>query len=169
MTAMTAPSTKRERPYVSLAGWLALTLGTGAIGALGSRDAPVFYQQLSRPSWAPPAAVFGPVWTSLYLLMGFAAWLVWRSRDKHDVRLPLTLFVTQLGLNALWSWLFFGWRMGAASLADVIILVAFVATTLVMFWRVRTTAGVLLVPYLAWVTFATALTASVWQRNPALL
>src|SRR5689334_8728588 len=103
---MTAIVTQRHRPHGSLVVCLGLTLATGVVGALGSLDAPTFYQQLSRPPWAPPAWIFGPVWTVLYFLMGFAAWLVWRRRGSQPVRLPLTLFVVQLVLNALWSWMF---------------------------------------------------------------
>jgi tryptophan-rich sensory protein len=166
---MSAASPTRDRPYLSLAGWLGLTLATGVVGAIGSRDAPTFYQQLSRPPWAPPAWIFGPVWTVLFFLMGFAAWLVWRRRKAQHVRVPLTLFVVQLVLNALWSWMFFEWRAGGSSVIEVLALWAGVAATLVTFWRVRTAAGALLIPYLAWVTFAAMLTASVWRRNPTLL
>ena len=144
-------------------------MATGVVGALGSLDAPVFYQQLSRPAWAPPAWLFGPAWTVLYFLMGFAAWLVWRRRETQNVRVPLTLFGVQLVLNALWSWMFFEWRAGGASVMEVVALAACVAATLVTFWRVRAAAGALLIPYLAWVLYATMLTASVVRRNPTLL
>jgi tryptophan-rich sensory protein len=82
---------------------------------------------------------------------------------------PLGLFVAQLAANGLWSWLFFGWRLGAPAFADIVLLWVLLAATLAGFWRIRRSAGLLLLPYLAWVSFATALTWSVWQRNPQLL
>lgn len=157
------------RPWLGLLGWLALCFAVAALGALASRDAPAFYGQLDRPAWAPPGSVFGPVWTVLYALMAIAAWQVWRMRGWAGAARPLGLFVAQLVLNGLWSWLFFGWRLGALAFVDVLLLVALVAATAAGFWRIHRSAGLLLLPYLAWITFATALTWSVWQRNPQLL
>src|SRR5690349_2855378 len=102
-----APSPHR---WGALAGWLLAVFAAAALGALGSREAPVFYGQLVLPSWAPPAGVFGPVWTLLYALMAIAAWLVTRAPGPH--RPALTLFVAQLVVNVLWSWCFFAWRSG---------------------------------------------------------
>jgi tryptophan-rich sensory protein len=152
-----------------LAGWLALVFAAAALGAIASVDAGSFYAQLVRPDWAPPASAFGPVWSVLYLLMGVAAWLVWRHQGADRLRFALTLFIIQLCANALWSWLFFAWRNGALAFADVLVLLALIATTVVAFWRISRLAGILLVPYLAWVTLATALTWAVWQRNPSVL
>lgn len=154
---------------IGLVGWLALTFVAAAAGAIASMDAPVFYAQLDKPGWAPPAWLFGPVWSVLYLLMGVAAWLVWRERPSQGVDGALGLYLLQLGLNALWSWLFFGWRQGALAMVDVVLLLALVAVTAAAFWRLRPLAGALLLPYLAWVGFASALTWAVWQRNPGLL
>src|ERR671910_947984 len=92
---------------VGLLGWLLAAFAAGALGAIASVDAASFYAQLSKPSWAPPAWVFAPVWSTLYALMGVAAWLVWRSPASKAV--ALGLFSTQLVANALWSWLFFAW------------------------------------------------------------
>jgi len=153
----------------SLAAWLLVTFVAAALGAWASRGAPEFYAQLVKPDWAPPAGVFGPVWTLLYLLMGIAAWMVWRLRGFSTAPRTLTLYLAQLAANALWSWLFFGWHLGAAAFYEVIVLWLLVVATVVTFWRARRVAGVLLLPYLAWVTFASALTFAVWQRNPALL
>lgn len=149
--------------------WLALAFAAAAIGAVATVDAGSFYSQLVRPTWAPPGWAFGPVWTVLYLLMAIAAWLVWREQGAGDRRLALTLFMVQLGANALWSWLFFAWRNGALAFAEVLVLLALIAATVAAFWRVRRLAGVLLLPYLAWVCLATALTWAVWQGNPQLL
>ena len=149
--------------------WLAVAFAAAAIGAVATVDAGSFYSQLVRPTWAPPGWAFGPVWTVLYLLMAIAAWLVWREQGAGDRRLALTLFMVQLGANALWSWLFFAWRNGALAFAEVLVLLALIAATIAVFWRVRRLAGVLLLPYLAWVCLATALTWAVWQGNPQLL
>jgi tryptophan-rich sensory protein len=158
----------RARTWLGLAGWLALAYAAAAVGAVASVQAPSFYLELARPAWAPPPGVFGPVWTALYGLMGIAAWLAWRSADPRR-RTALTLFVVQLAVNALWSWLFFRWRLGGWAFADILLLDVLVAATLVAFWRIRRGAGLLLVPYLAWIAFATALTWAVWQANPGVL
>lgn len=154
---------------LGLAGWLLISFTVAVIGAVASVEAKSFYAQLVQPSWAPPASVFGPVWTALYALMGIAAWLVWRNGGWRVHRAALMLFLAQLALNALWSWLFFAWHLGAWAFVDIILLWLLIAATLVSFWRVRPLAGALLVPYLLWVSFATGLNYSVWQMNPQLL
>jgi translocator protein len=154
---------------LGLAGWLAVSFAAAAVGAVASLDAPSFYAALDRPPWAPPAGVFGPVWTALYTLMAIAAWLVWRERGLSGAPNALRLFVVQLAVNALWSWLFFAWQQGALAFVEVVLLWCLVAATAVSFWRVRKLAGVLLVPYLAWVTFAAALTFATWRLNPSVL
>ena len=154
---------------IGLLGWIVLSFAASGVGAFASMGAASFYEQLARPDWAPPPGIFGPVWSTLYLLMALAAWLVWREPDSPGRKLALALFVVQLGVNALWSWLFFRWRMGALAFGDVGLLLALVAATLVAFWRIRPLAGILLVPYLGWVSFARALTWAIWRANPELL
>ena len=154
---------------LGLIGWLVLCLAAGALGAVASMDAANFYGQLSQPDWAPPASVFGPVWTVLYVLMAIAAWLVWRIGGFAHARRALSLFLVQLAVNALWSWLFFAWHRGGLAFLDILALDALVLTTCAAFWRHRPLAGMLLLPYLAWVLFATALNFAVWRANPALL
>jgi benzodiazapine receptor len=164
--------THQARPgaqLLGLAGWLAITFVAGAIGAAASRNASEFYGQLDLPAWAPPATVFGPVWTALYLGMAIAAWLVWRRHGLRDARLPLTLFVVQLVFNALWSWLFFGWHLGAASFTGLLLLWVLICATLISFWPLHRLAAWLLAPYLAWVTFAGALNLAAWRMNLELL
>lgn len=163
--------THRSTPVqaVGLLAWLGLVFIAAAVGAVASSDAPTFYGQLAKPGWAPPASVFGPVWSLLYLLMGVAAWLVWREPPSEGRKLALGLFVAQLAANALWSWLFFGWHNGALAFGEVLLLLALVVATAATFWRIRRTAGALLLPYAAWVSFASALTWAVWQGNPGLL
>ena len=154
---------------VGLIGWLAIVFIAAAIGAAASVDASTFYAQLVRPAWAPPASAFGPVWSVLYLLMGVAAWWVWRKGSASNRRAALTLFVVQLCANALWSWLFFAWRNGAVAFAEVLVLLGLIAATVGAFWRISRFASVLMLPYLAWVCLASALTWAVWQGNPKVL
>lgn len=152
-----------------LIAWLAVCFVAAAIGGIASIQAASFYAQLVRPEWAPPATWFGPVWTTLYTLIGIAAWLVWRVGGWAAARAALTLFLVQLALNALWSWLFFRWKLGSLAFAEVVVLWLLIAATLTVFWRIRKAAGALLLPYLLWVGFATALTFSVWRLNPGVL
>lgn len=159
----------KQQQVAGLAGWLIVSFIAAAIGGAASVRAGPFYTQLVRPDWAPPPSVFGPVWTVLYALMGIAAWLVWRQGGFRAAGSALTLFFAQLAFNALWSWLFFGWQRGALAFADILILWALIAATLVAFWRIKPLAGALLVPYLLWVSFAAALNYAVWQLNPRVL
>lgn len=127
------------------------------------------------------------MWTILYVLMAVAAWLVWRVggspsgssdgagngaravRDAPPVRAALIVYVAQLALNALWTFLFFGWRQGALAFVDILAMWGLIVATLVLFWRVRPLAGALLIPYLLWVSYAAALNYAVWQLNPQQL
>ena len=157
------------RQGLGLALWILVSLAAGGVGGVASVNARDFYARLDQPAWAPPGWLFGPVWTTLYVMMGVAAWLVWRSRGWDGASLALTLFLVQLVLNALWTWLFFAWHNGALALADIVALLLLIVATIVAFAPVSRWAAVLLVPYLCWVAFATALTASVWTRNKGLL
>ena len=159
----------RQRQVLGLAGWLLVSFVAAAIGGAASIQAGPFYTQLARPDWAPPPSLFGPVWSVLYVLMGIAAWLVWRVGGFRAARGPLTLFLVQLAFNALWTWLFFAWRRGALSFAEILVLWVLIVATLISFWRIRPLAGALLVPYLLWVTFASALTWAMWRLNPPVL
>jgi benzodiazapine receptor len=150
-------------------GWALLTFTAAAVGAIASANAGEFYAELARPSWAPPAWLFGPVWSVLYALMAIAAWLVWRARGFAGARAALVLFVVQLAANALWSWLFFAWQRGALAFAEVLVLCCLILATIVAFRRVSTVAALLLYPYLAWSAFASVLTFVIWRLNPALL
>ncbi len=152
---------------LGLLGWLLAAFAAGALGALASVDAASFYAQLSKPSWAPPASVFGPVWSALYALMGVSAWLVWRSPGRKG--LALGLFAAQLAANALWSWMFFAWHRGALAAVEILVLLALIVATAVAFWRTSRLAALLLMPYLFWVGFASVLTWALWQANPGLL
>lgn len=170
MTADTSVSKRRPgspRDLGLLIVCLLIVYAAAAIGAVASLNAPAFYASLTRPGWAPPSSVFGPVWTLLYSLMGIALWRVWRGPRGHAA--AITLFLVQLALNASWSWLFFRWHLGAPAFAWIMLLLAMILATIVTFWRVSRVAAVLLVPYLGWVAFATVLSWSIWRANPALL
>lgn len=159
----------RFRQIASLALWILASFVAAAIGGLASINAGGFYMELARPAWAPPSWLFGPVWTFLYILMGTAAWLVWRKRGWSGSRTALAFFLVQLALNALWTWLFFAWRLGALALVEILLLLLIILRTVHEFGKVSRTAALLLVPYLLWVSFATVLTLSLWRGNPLLL
>lgn len=159
---------------LALAGFLALSVSAGLVGSVASSGAREFYSTLLLPSWAPPGWLFGPVWLTLYLSMGWAAWLVWREEpttvgNALSRRWALRLFALQLILNAAWTWLFFALRQGALAFAEILLLGLAIGLMLWQFARVRPLAGWLLVPYLAWISFATALTWAVWQANTGRL
>jgi translocator protein len=158
-----------KQNLLGLAGWLAVTFAAAAIGSVASINAQEFYSQLTRPAWTPPGYVFGPVWTALYTLMAIAAWLVWREKGFRKARTALIIFLLQLGFNAVWSWLFFAWRLGALAFLDTIMLLGLISATMISFQKVKPLAGTLLVPYLLWVGFASWLNYTLWKLNPHLL
>lgn len=158
-----------HKQALGLLVWLLPCFLTAALGAAASINAGSFYAELARPDWAPPGSVFGPVWSMLYLTMGVAAWLAWRERGWRGMGHAAWLFLLQLMVNALWSWLFFAWHRGGLAFIDVLLLLALIAATTAAFWRIRPLAGALLLPYLAWVAFASVLNYATWQRNPQLL
>ncbi|MFC1660693.1 TspO/MBR family protein [Gemmatimonadota bacterium] len=138
----------------------------GLSGFATARGVQDWYPTLIKPPFNPPAWVFGPVWTLLYLMMGIAAFLVWQKGwDSGVVRAALALFAIQLILNGLWSVLFFGIRSPGMAFVDILLLWASIGATLVLFWRVTPVAGMLLLPYEAWVTFAAVLNGSIWMLN----
>ena len=159
----------RWQQVFGFALWLSLAFAAAALGAMASVQAGEFYASLVRPGWAPPGWLFGPVWTTLFFMMAVSAWLVWRARGFMGAWGALMLFVTQLAANSLWSWLFFVWHEGALAFAEVVLLWVMIAATIFLFWRVSKLAAALLMPYLAWVSFAALLNFSVWQLNPAVL
>lgn len=153
--------------WVSLGVSLAAAYGAAALGGIFTRRSlPTWYATLQKPSWNPPAWVFGPVWTVLYAMMAVSAWLVWRNRDRPGAYAALGLYAVQLGLNAAWSIVFFGLRSPRGAFCELIGLwLALVATTVVTF-RVNRTAGLLLLPYLVWTTFAALLNWKIADLNP---
>jgi tryptophan-rich sensory protein len=170
---------ERLRSAFVLLGSILLCFVAAALGSLATAPAiDGWYRTLSKPEWTPPGAVFGPVWTTLYLTMAIAAWLIWRTgierrersapaldRSKVSVRCALALFALQLALNVSWSWIFFGMRSpGWAAIEIAALWLAIAATTIAFFSRSRL-AGWLMTPYLAWVTFAAALNVAIWLMN----
>lgn len=125
-------------------------------------DTQTWYFSLAKPSWSPPAAVFGPAWTLLYTLMGIAAWGVWQ---KQGWRRPLAVWLMQLGLNTAWTPIFFGLHQPGWAFVEICVLWVTVALMIGMFSRVARWTAVLLLPYLAWITFASALNFEIWRMN----
>ena len=152
--------------WLVLALFVFICLGTAGLGAAWTNlSVGDWYATLNKPSWTPPDWLFGPVWTTLYIMMAVAAWLVWRKNGLADAWMPLLLFAVQLLLNTAWSALFFGMRNPGIALADIVLLWIAILATVIAFGRVSSLAASLLVPYLAWVSFATALNWSIWRMN----
>jgi benzodiazapine receptor len=152
---------------VALAAFVALTFSAAGIGsAFTARSVRTWYVTLRKPAGNPPASYFGPVWTALYFLMAVAAWNVWRVGGGWDGASPaITIFLIQLALNAVWPVIFFGMRWPGLALIEIILLLAVVLATMILFWRISTLSGALIVPYLAWVTYAAYLNAGIWRLN----
>lgn len=150
-------------PLLGFAAWLLVCFAAPALGAWARPGE--WYLGLQKPSWNPPAWLFAPVWTLLYLLMAVAAWLVWRRGGWRQQRRPLTLFVTQLALNALWTPLFFGLHRPDWAFVTIVLLWLAISATIVAFARIQRAAAALLAPYLAWVSFATCLNFALWRLN----
>jgi tryptophan-rich sensory protein len=140
----------------------------GFIGSLfTSRSIPAWYASLKRPSFAPPNWVFSPVWITLFVLMGISLYLVWRMLSKgQKVRTALILFAVQLGLNILWSILFFGLQSPLAAFIEIVVLWIAILLTIIVFFRVSSVAAVLMIPYILWVSFAAVLNFFFWRLNP---
>ncbi len=174
------PAKPQNQQWWALVIALALPFAAAAIGARSTNQSVnTWYRTLRKPSWNPPSWVFGPVWTTLYTLMGIASWLVWRSGTgpmlengelvepdkKATVNSALTLYGVHLIFNTLWSVLFFGKRNIKWALAEVIVLWGLIGATTVRFYQIKRVAGLLLVPYLLWSTFAAVLNATIWKMN----
>ena len=125
----------QTKNIIGFIAWITLVFIAASIGALASAQAGVFYGQLNQPSWAPPAWLFGPVWSVLYLMMGIAVWFVWRDYGFSHARMAMKLFLAQLVLNALWSWLFFYWHLGAFSCVEILLLWLLIIASVITFWR----------------------------------
>ena len=151
-------------PVVAAFGWFGITFLAAVIGSQAGPGS--WYAAMAKPSWNPPNWVFGPVWTYLYLTMAWAAWRVWRGGGWTNRRTPLLMYLVQLILNAFWSPIFFGLQQPGFAFAEIVLLWGTLAGTLFLFLRVDRLAGILLVPYLAWVSFAAFLNFTLWRLNP---
>jgi translocator protein len=150
--------------------WLVLWIvGCLAVGGFGGRwtapQIPGWYQTLTKPSFNPPGWIFGPVWTTLYILMAVAAWRVTESPESRLRTLGITLFVFQLALNLAWSWIFFHKHAIGMAAVEVALLWCAIGATTLVFSRVSASAAWLMAPYWAWVTFASILNAAIWRLN----
>lgn len=166
-----APASRETRRLsqrlASLFIFIVLCFSVAASGAFFPPDD--WYAGLTRPAYAPPNWVFGPVWTVLYLMIAISGWLVWTSPVSPSKRTALIAFTLQLLLNAAWSAIFFGLHQPGWSLVEICLLWTAILTTILLFRRHSTTAAALLIPYLAWVSFATVLNFGFWSLNETVL
>lgn len=163
-----------KKNILTLLAAIGISEGAGLIGSVFTAPSiPTWYASLQRPEFSPPNWIFGPVWTTLYALMGIAAWLVWSSyaqaseNKRKQIRVALTLFGLQLVLNTLWSIIFFGWQNPGAAFAEISLLWLAILATIIAFARVSRPAAWLLLPYLLWVSFAAYFNYAIWTLNPA--
>lgn len=157
---------KTGRDLFGLFAFIILCLAVSGIGgAITATSVDTWYQALEKPPFNPPDWVFAPVWTALYILMGIAAWRVWRLRSFDVTGKAFAVFAVQLGLNLAWSFLFFGLQRIDLALVEIVLLLCAIIANTIMFWRIDRLAGLLFVLYAAWVTYATVLNASLWLLN----
>jgi benzodiazapine receptor len=153
----------RTRDVAGLTAFVILCFGVSTLGGRAAAGAvPDWYAALRKPVWTPPGWVFGPVWTLLYPVMAVAGWLAWREGRS---RIAPLLFLLQLALNAAWPWLFFAEHRLDLAFYDIVALVLAILATVGAFWRISRLAGLMLLPYLAWVGFAAALNRAIWRLN----
>jgi len=151
---------------LALLAWIAVCVGGGAlVGVFTNGGTSPWYLGLTKPAWNPPSWIFAPVWTTLYALMGIAAWRIWRRGGWRTNAPALNLFVAQLIVNFAWSFFFFSFHQIALALVDIALLWLLIVLTIRRFGGIDRTAALLLTPYLAWVTFATALNAVLLRLN----
>ena len=154
------------KPVIGLVVSVVVVFGVAAIGGSATASSVgSWFETLKKPSFNPPSWVFGPVWTALYLMMAVAAWLVWLKHGFAGAEIPLAVFGLQLALNGAWSVLFFAMRSPGLAFVEILLLWALILVTTVLFWRLRPLAGILLVPYLLWVSFASVLNGAIWALN----
>lgn len=151
---------------LGLAVFLALCFAAAGIGWVWT-DAGLteWYPSLRKPGWTPPNRVFGPVWSVLYLTMAVAGWLIWRRRALAGAKVALLLFVVQLGLNTIWSGLFFRLQNPGLAFGEITLLWLAIVANVMAFWRINRVAAILMVPYLIWVSFAAILNLVIWVMN----
>jgi translocator protein len=167
-------NSKRPQPtvfhlWLGLFAFLVVCFGVGIwTGLITFMNIDIWYRTLNKPSWTPPNTVFGPVWNVIYMLMAIAGWMVWARMGFAGLRTEVILFVVQLALNPLWTYVFFCIHRPDLSLIIAVLLWLTVAAMAALFWRVRKMAGYLLFPYLGWLAFAIALNFAIWRMNANL-
>lgn len=150
------------KSLLALGAFVAAALAAGLIGRMLQGDGTgSWYESLDKPFYNPPSWVFGPVWTVLYVLIGVAAWFDWRRRERDRAQVALVLFGVQLVLNAAWTGIFFGLQEPGWALAEILVLLATIIGWIVVTWKPSRTAALLLLPYAAWVAYATAINAGI--------
>src|SRR3954447_2270531 len=164
---MVAVSSPRIRQASVAAGWAAAVTGVAIAGGLGSDTSSDWYRDLDKPSWQPPGAVFGPVWTVLYVLIAIAATLSFRDVGGPRRRIVLGLFAANLALNMAWTWIFFRGHAPKAAGVEILVLLGTILALIRLIWPFNRTAALALAPYGAWVSFATALTWTIAAKNRA--
>lgn len=158
-----------SRLITGLIIWFVITFAIAFLGSIFSPAAGtstgVWYSQINKPSFTPPSWVFAPAWTLLYAMMAVSAWLVWKQAGFSGAPAALTIFLIQLVLNFLWSWLFFGRHEIGWAFFDIVFLWMAIFATIILFWQKIPLAGALMLPYLGWVSFASALNFAIWRLN----
>jgi tryptophan-rich sensory protein len=163
---MTAAPADRTRNLLGLAAFVVVCLAISALGGWATaKSVATWYATLNKPAFNPPNWVFAPVWTTLYPMIAVAGWRVWRARGFAGARSEMSVYALQLALNLAWSLVFFGARAVGAALVEIVALLAAIVVNVRLFRRIDRVAGVLLLPYAAWVSFATVLNAALWQMN----
>lgn len=146
---------------------IVLCIGVGALAGYitSGESSGEWFINLNKPSFQPPDWLFGPVWTILYILLGFSLWKVWSKPNSRERNIAITIFFAQLLFNFLWSIMFFSWHSTGLAVIDIILLWILILATIFSFAKLSKTAAWLLVPYILWVTFATILNWTIWRMN----
>lgn len=157
---------KQKHLWISLIAFILLCFSVEIFGSFWTKETvSTWYPRLSKPSWTPPDWIFGPVWSILYLMIAVAGWLIYRAEYSHARTVALIFYGLQLGMNFLWSFLFFSLRSPLLGLIDIVPLCIFIGLTIIKAWPVRPLASVLLIPYFIWVIYATTLNVGIWLLN----
>lgn len=157
---------KQKKPWISLFVFLLLCFLVASVGSLWTKEGvTTWYSTLIKPSWTPPAWVFGPVWSILYAMIAVSGWLIYQANHSRQRIVALIFYSIQLFLNFIWSFLFFSLRSPILGFIDILLLCVFIALTIIQAWRVRPLASILLIPYLLWVMYATTINAGIWILN----
>jgi len=157
---------KQKRLWISFVVFILICLIVQVVGSFWTKETvSTWYPALTKPSWTPPDWIFGPVWSSLYIMIGISGWLIYRAKYSQKRTVALILYGSQLALNFIWSFLFFSLRSPILGLIDIVLLCILISLTMIWAWPVRRLATLLLIPYLLWVIYATSLNAGIWLLN----